>query len=359
MIYGSVCSGIEAATVAWHPLGWRAAWYAEIDKFASAVLAHRYPEVRNLGDFTQIDARRRRSKLMFSWEEPPASPSPSLATGLDWMTRVATSRWSFSDWLLALDRDGSSGRTSPECCPSTEDGRLEPSSGRWQTSGTGSLTEFWTLSSSECPSAVVASSLLDILEGGRLPLRYFLSAKACAGILRRAENRGRSLPPLLRTALERVAAIPKQAQAGHILPAAVVGHSVSAKWAKRGSGPSGSEYHNLVAHTLRGEGFDATEDGSGKGIPSARSRSPARITARTPIGGRGAHAPGDGPQRVAPQRRRPTRGRVPWLRPGRVRPARGCAAHHGHRWRQHRADGLRGAVSRATGAARRISSRPR
>ena len=56
VIYGSVCSGIEAATVAWHPLGWRAAWYAEIDTFASAVLAHRFPEVRNLGDFTQIDA---------------------------------------------------------------------------------------------------------------------------------------------------------------------------------------------------------------------------------------------------------------------------------------------------------------
>ena len=147
---------------------------------------------------------------MFSWEEPLASPSPSLATGLDWMTRAATSRWSFSDWLLALDRDGSSGRTSPECCPSTEDGRLAPSSGHWQTSGTGSLTEFWTLSSSECPSAVVASSLLHILEGGRLPLRYFLSARACAGILRRAAKRGRSLPPLLRTALERVAAIPNR-----------------------------------------------------------------------------------------------------------------------------------------------------
>src|ERR1017187_547058 len=55
MVYRAVCSGIEAATVAWHPLGWRAAWYAEIDRFASAVLAHRYPEVRNFGDFTQID----------------------------------------------------------------------------------------------------------------------------------------------------------------------------------------------------------------------------------------------------------------------------------------------------------------
>ena len=120
-------------------------------------------------------------------------------------------------WLGAFAPAGSFGKTSPESCRLTRGGRLEPSSGRWQNSGTGSLTEFWTLSSSECPSVVVVSSLLDILEGGRLPLRYFLSATACAGILRRAEKRKRSLPPLLRTALERVAAIPKQAQAGHIL----------------------------------------------------------------------------------------------------------------------------------------------
>ena len=54
MIYGSVCSGIEAATVAWHPLGWKPAFFAEIDKFPSAVLAHHYPRVNNLGDFTKI-----------------------------------------------------------------------------------------------------------------------------------------------------------------------------------------------------------------------------------------------------------------------------------------------------------------
>nr|WP_314582253.1 DNA cytosine methyltransferase [uncultured Pseudomonas sp.] len=52
--YGSVCSGIEAATVAWHPLGMRAAWYAEIEAFPSAVLAHRYPETANLGDMTRL-----------------------------------------------------------------------------------------------------------------------------------------------------------------------------------------------------------------------------------------------------------------------------------------------------------------
>ena len=55
--YGSVCSGIEAATVAWHPLGWRAEWLAEIEPFPSAVLAHHYPDVPNLGDMTKLAAK--------------------------------------------------------------------------------------------------------------------------------------------------------------------------------------------------------------------------------------------------------------------------------------------------------------
>jgi DNA (cytosine-5)-methyltransferase 1 len=55
--FGSVCSGIEAASVAWHALGWRCSWVAEIDAFPSAVLVHRYPDVPNLGDMTTIAAR--------------------------------------------------------------------------------------------------------------------------------------------------------------------------------------------------------------------------------------------------------------------------------------------------------------
>lgn len=54
MKFGSVCSGIEAASVAWHPLGWQAAWFAEIEPFPCAVLAHHYPTVPNLGDMTTI-----------------------------------------------------------------------------------------------------------------------------------------------------------------------------------------------------------------------------------------------------------------------------------------------------------------
>lgn len=56
MRYGSVCSGIEAATVAWHALGWQPAWFAEIEPFPSAVLAHHYPRVPNHGDMTLLPA---------------------------------------------------------------------------------------------------------------------------------------------------------------------------------------------------------------------------------------------------------------------------------------------------------------
>ncbi|HEQ3521559.1 TPA: phage N-6-adenine-methyltransferase [Citrobacter freundii] len=54
MKYGSVCSGIEAASKAWEPLGWNPAWFSEIEPFPSAVLAHHWPEVTNLGDMTKI-----------------------------------------------------------------------------------------------------------------------------------------------------------------------------------------------------------------------------------------------------------------------------------------------------------------
>jgi DNA (cytosine-5)-methyltransferase 1 len=55
MRYLSVCSGIEAATVAWHGLGWEPAAFSEIEKFPSDVLAHHYPTVPNLGDMTKFE----------------------------------------------------------------------------------------------------------------------------------------------------------------------------------------------------------------------------------------------------------------------------------------------------------------
>ena len=55
MKYLSVCSGIEAATVAWHPLGFEPVAFSEIEPFPSKVLAHHYPGVPNLGDMTKFN----------------------------------------------------------------------------------------------------------------------------------------------------------------------------------------------------------------------------------------------------------------------------------------------------------------
>ena len=54
MRYLSVCSGIEAASVAWHPLGWEPLAFSEIEAFPRAVLAHHYPDTPLHGDFTVL-----------------------------------------------------------------------------------------------------------------------------------------------------------------------------------------------------------------------------------------------------------------------------------------------------------------
>jgi hypothetical protein len=69
----------------------------------------------------------------------------------------------------------------------------------------GSPTEFWTLNTLESHSGAVASSLSDVLETGAVQQRYFLSATACKGILRRADKRGKALPQTLHQALQAVA----------------------------------------------------------------------------------------------------------------------------------------------------------
>ena len=54
LTYGSVCSGIEAASVAWSPLGWQCRFVSEIEKFPCAVLKHHFPSVPNFGDMTKF-----------------------------------------------------------------------------------------------------------------------------------------------------------------------------------------------------------------------------------------------------------------------------------------------------------------
>jgi hypothetical protein len=107
-----------------------------------------------------------------------------------------------SQTLFSDQGDGSSLRTYPDYLAPMEELTSGSYSRRWPTSGfTTSPTEFWTADTSECPSGGGEySSLPDVLEA-TVPERFYLSPKAAAGILRRAEKRGRELPEALESAL--------------------------------------------------------------------------------------------------------------------------------------------------------------
>lgn len=103
----------------------------------------------------------------------------------------------------------------PGVLSSGEDGTLVPSSGRWGNWGMGGPTGSWMLNGCEhngihapSRSAGGVCSLSDVLETGSVPQRFCLSAKACSGILRRAERRGKALPPMLKQALKQACTKP-------------------------------------------------------------------------------------------------------------------------------------------------------
>lgn len=156
---------------------------------------------------------------IFSSGEPPASPSASPASELDWLTSVVTSPFTIAEFYARSVPAGLYGKTSPEYLVLTQmrrqvkglqsDGSLQilrPSSWDFRTVGIASRGVCLTASSSEFPRSAVVSSLSDILEmtGDHLR-RYCLSPKACAGILRRSKKRDKKLPPDLTQVLEEVA----------------------------------------------------------------------------------------------------------------------------------------------------------
>lgn len=78
--YGTLCSGIEAVSEAWEPLGFQPVFFAENAPFPSAVLAHRHPTVPNLGDIRNINGERFRGQLDVLWASTPCT-SFSMAGG--------------------------------------------------------------------------------------------------------------------------------------------------------------------------------------------------------------------------------------------------------------------------------------
>ena len=274
MRYLSVCSGIEAATVAWHPLGWQAAGFSEIDKFPSAVLAHHYPAVRNFGDFTTI-------------KETDVGAIDLLVGGTPCQSfSVAGLRGGLGDdrGNLALEFCRLALRTRPRWLVwENVPGVLSSNGGRDFGSILGALAE--------CGYGF-AYRVLDAQYFGLAQRRkrvfvvgYLGDWRPAAAVLFERESlrgdpaprrsQGKGVAALTSTGVGTCGADDNQAQAGHLIPQAFGGNDTRgpidvATAVNAHGGPHGRldfESETFIAHTPRGEGFDASEDGTGRGTP--------------------------------------------------------------------------------------------
>ena len=145
--------------------------------------------------------------LTSSAEDSPARISALREGVRALMAHVAGSGTSSVASLASCFPHGFWSRTCPAFVPLREDGTLPSSFEGWRGSGIWGPGGAWTLNTSLWPSDGSGSScsLAEILEP-EVPQKYWLSPKACRGILRRAEKRGRGLPPALHEALSRRAA---------------------------------------------------------------------------------------------------------------------------------------------------------
>lgn len=204
MKYISLFSGIESATVAWQTLGWEPVAYAEIEPFPKAVLKHHYPNVPDLGDMTKVNWKEyhHAADVVVGGSPCQAFSIAGLRKALDdprgqlMLEYLRACAEIDPEWIVWENVPGvlsaEHGRAFQSLLEAVADSGLMG----------GRHGECWTLSSSVWPSGASVCSLSSILETGGVPRRYFLSARACAGIIRRAERRGKALPRELREALE-------------------------------------------------------------------------------------------------------------------------------------------------------------
>ena len=233
MRFGSVCSGIEAASVAWEPLGWTPAWFCEIDPFASALLAHRFPGVPNHGDFTA---------LLNPTHAVHAEPIDVLVGGTPCQAfSVAGLRQGLADHRGSLTLEFL--RLAQALRPKwivweNVPGVLSQDGGRAFGAFLGGLENI---------GYGFAYRVLDAQYFGLAQRRKRVFVVGCAGaessragaVLFEPEGVRRDSPP---------SQAPRQGSAGNAGGLATLG----------GGG---------IAHTLRGEGHDAGEDGTGRGTP--------------------------------------------------------------------------------------------
>jgi len=173
---------------------------------------------------------------------------------------------------------------------------------------------FWMPNTTAWPNDAAVCSLSQVLETDPIPQKYFLSGKACAGILRRAAKRGKELPPALMTALRAVSVQetvrPLEINSSTKERSFPSHPSPCASMPTAGGGRLDAESETLITHSRRADGFDASEDGTGRGtqlVPVAFSckdhgadAGDVAPTLRS-MGHEGSHANGGGRVAVAIQ----------------------------------------------------------
>ena len=280
MKFLSVCSGIEAASVAWNALGWKAWAFSEIDKFPSAVLAHRYPDVPNLGDMTNFKEWPDATLDVLCGGTPCQSFSNAgLRAGLDdprgqlMLTFGAIAARYRPRWLVW------------ENVP----GVLSSNGGR----DFGAFLGLLGFLGYGFAYRVLDAQFVRVDGYGRaVPQRrnrVFVVGclgdwrSAAAVLLERESLRGDSAPrrqarkdvaPCLSARTKGGGGLGTDFDLDGGLIEAYGGNNTSgprdvasALSAHGGSGRMDFESETFVAHTLRGDGFDASEDGTGRGTP--------------------------------------------------------------------------------------------
>lgn len=276
MTYGSVCSGIEAASLAWVPLGWRAAWYSEIDRFPSAVLAERWPETPNLGDMTRIHNR----------SEFDNEPIDLLVGGTPCQSfSVAGLRRGLSDprGNLALVFLGIAARLRPRWIVwENVPGVLSSGNGRDFGSFLGGLVElgygfayrvldaqYWGVAQRRRRVFVVG-----YLGDWRRAAAVLFDPASLRGDSPPSRDAGEGLAPAIAPSLR------ARSNASHRLDSDAYVADLSPTIGTRLGRQGDTDFTlngGVIAHSLRADGFDASEDGTGRGTPLVAIGQDARI----------------------------------------------------------------------------------
>jgi DNA (cytosine-5)-methyltransferase 1 len=277
--YLSVCSGIEAATVAWHPLGWQPFAFAEIEKFPSAVLAHHYPSIPNLGDMTKfkdwpdadidvlVGGTPCQSFSVAGLRKGMADPRGNLA-----LTYLAIADRYRPEWLLW------------ENVP----GVLSSSAGRDFGAFIGGLAELgyhasWRVLDAQYVRVDGFARAVPQRRRRVFVVGHLGDWRRAAAVLFERESLCWNTPPRRQTG-ERVApTVSSRPTGGGGLGTDFDcdGGLIAFGWSNTsgpiqiatavnacgGIGRLDFESETFVAHALRGEGFDASEDGTGRGTP--------------------------------------------------------------------------------------------